>query len=147
MIRRRSALLVLPLVVGGLVACGGGGDSESGSDAFCTPMEELADYNAQAPQPDITGDWETVKSDLLASAESARPLYDDAIAEAPEAARGYLETLKDYTDEILVAVEESESAEDFVSAFGAPSQAVLTATEELDTYIQETCGFGLTQSG
>ncbi len=147
MMRRRSALLILPLLPG-LVACGGDDDSSSsGSDEFCTTADELANYNALAPQLDVTADWETIKGELLVSAESALPLYDDAVASAPEEARSNLETLQDYTDEILVVLEESESVDDFIGAFAAPSPEILTATEELDAYLQETCGFGLTQSG
>ncbi|MGI9051070.1 MAG: hypothetical protein ACR2HQ_00185 [Ilumatobacteraceae bacterium] len=119
---------------------------DAGGEEFCATAEELANYNAEAPQLDVTADWETIKGELLASAESALPLYHDAIASAPDEAQGNLETLQAYTDEILVGLEESESVDEFISAFSAPSQEILTATAELDEYLQENCGFGLTHS-
>lgn len=114
---------------------------------FCGPMEDLATYNAEAPVPDISGEWSELQDELLASAEEALPLYDDAIAAAPDDVRGNLETLRDYSDEVLGALEDSSSFEDFFGAIGTPSSEVTSAVEELNTYISENCGFELTESG
>ncbi|CAN5654215.1 MAG: hypothetical protein ACR2HP_15385 [Ilumatobacteraceae bacterium] len=126
----------------------GAGSAPSGEVAeFCGPMEDLANYNAEAPVPDISGDWSELQDELLASAEEALPLYDDAIAAAPDEVRGNLETLRDYSDEVLGALGESTSFEDFFGAIGTPSSEVTSAVQELDTYISENCGFELTESG
>lgn len=114
---------------------------------FCGPMEDLATYNAEAPVPDISGEWSELQDELLASAEEALPLYDDAIAAAPDDVRGNLETLRDYSDEVLGALEDSSSFEDFFGVIGTPSSEVTSAVEELNTYISENCGFELTESG
>jgi hypothetical protein len=122
----------------------GASGSDGGDSEFCEPMDELANYNANTPAPDVTGDWDDLKDELLASAEDALPLYDDAIAVAPDEARDDLETLRDYSDELLGAIQESSSFEDFFAAVGTPPDEVLTAAQDLNAYIAEECGIELT---
>ncbi len=168
--RRGPAWLVPAIVVvlGVLVACsesGGDGDEstpaasadtpDTGSDEpttptvaegleeFCGPMEALANYNSDTPQPDTSGDWESVQQQLLDAAGAALPLYDDAVAVAPDDVRGELEVLREYNAELIGLTEQATSVQDLLATMPAPSDEVLTATEDLDAYIQENCGFGL----
>lgn len=167
---RGAAWLAPALVAGALVACSGGGSDdggdvsapassdtpETGSDAttgptvaegleqFCGPMEALANYNADTPQPATSGDWETVQQELLDAAGAALPLYDDAVAVAPDEVRSELEVLREYSAELIGVTEQATSVDDLLATMPAPSDEVLTATEDLDAYIQENCGFGLT---
>jgi hypothetical protein len=167
--RRGPAWLLPALILGGLVACGDGGDGRGeeatpassvgstamgsvettptiaeGFEEFCGPMEALANYNSDTPQPDTSGDWGAVQQELLEAAGAALPLYDDAVAVAPDDVRTDLEVLRDYSVELISATEQATSVDDLLATMPAPSDEVLTATEELDAYIQENCGFGLT---
>ena len=71
-------------------------------------------------------------------------LYDDVIAVAPEEAAGQLETLRDYSQEVIDIAAEATSPEDFSTQLGTPPEEVLTAATELNDYITEACGFELT---
>jgi hypothetical protein len=72
------------------------------------------------------------------------PLYDEAVAVAPDEVRGELEVLREYSLELIGVTEKATSVDDLLATMPAPSDEVLTATEDLDAYIQEKCGFGLT---
>ena len=107
-------------------------------------MEELANFNAEAPPLDPTGEWATVQEEVVSQGNGAMGLYDNVIAVAPAEIEGQLQTLRDYSQEVIDAAEQATSAEDFANAIGTPPQDVLTAAEGVDTYIKEACGFGLT---
>ena len=107
-------------------------------------MEELASYNAEAPPLDETADWATVQDEVVSRGSGAMGLYDEVIAVAPAEVQGQLEMLRDYSQEVLDAAEQATSAEEFVNELGTPPEDVLTATTELNDYITEACGFGLT---
>ena len=115
--------------------------------AFCPPMERLATYNAETPQPDLSGDWAVVQDELLESAGGALPLYVDAIAVAPQEVRDDLETLHAYSERLLDIATDAESVDDLLAAMGAIPDDVLNATAELDNYVDANCGFGLTALG
>lgn len=111
---------------------------------FCGPMEELANYNAEAPPPDPAGEWVTVQEELVSRGNGAMGLYDEVIAVAPAEVEGQLATLRDYSQNVLDMAEEATSADEFATELGTPPQDVLTAATELNDYITEACGFGLT---
>ena len=107
-------------------------------------MEELANYNAEAPPLDPAGDWAAVQEEVVGRGNGAMGLYDDVIDVAPGEVEQQLETLRDYSQEVLDTAEQATSAEEFASELGTPPQDVLTAATELNDYITEACGFGLT---
>ncbi len=72
-------------------------------------MEALANYNSDTPQPDTSGDWESVQQQLLDAAGAALPLYDDAVAVAPDDVRGELEVLREYNAELIGLTEQATS--------------------------------------
>jgi hypothetical protein len=115
--------------------------------AFCPPMEQLATYNAETAQPDASGDWALVQDELLESAGGALPLYVDAIAAGPDEVRDELETLHAYNERLLEIAAGAESVDDLLAAVGAIPDDVLNATADLDAYVEEHCGFGLTALG
>lgn len=172
--RRTLPLLASAAIFGVLAACGGGGDSDDpsalsaatstgsavpdvtatttpggtfppGADpAFCDPMQRLANYNAATPSPDLESDWGTVQEEFAEARGQGTALYDEAIAAAPEDVRPNLETLRDYTNTVFDQIAGASSLEEFAAELGTPPENVISATRALDSYIQETCGFGLT---
>jgi hypothetical protein len=117
------------------------------SAEFCGPMEELANFNAESPALDPTGDWAAVQEELVNRGNGAMGLYDDVIAVAPDEATSQLETLRDYSQEVIDTAAEATSAEDFATQLGTPPSEVLTAATELNDYIAAACGFELTSGG
>ncbi len=107
-------------------------------------MEELANFNAEAPALDASADWATVQEEVVNRGNGAMGLYDNVIAVAPEEAVGQLETLRDYSQEVIDIAAEATSPEDFSTQLGTPPEEVLTAATELNDYITEACGFELT---
>lgn len=138
-----------PATTGGSDTTAGGdttGAAPTGNEEFCGPMEELANYNASQPDVDPEADWATLQADILSRSDEGFQLYDDALAVAPEDVAGDLQTLRGVTEEVIAAVEEATTLEEFAAGLdGLVTEEVSTATVNVDTYIQETCGFSLTQ--
>ena len=110
-------------------------------------MEELANFNAEAPRLDASTDWATVQEEVVNQGNGAMGLYDDVIAVAPEEAVGQLETLRDYSQEVIDIGRGSHVGRRLLDAARHPAGEVLTAATELNDYITEACGFELTSGG
>lgn len=114
------------------------------ADEFCGPMQTLAEYNGQENAIDTAGtDWPTVRAALLDTRDESDRLYGDAIEVAPLEIAGQLETLRDFSADALASAEEATSFEEFATVLQDVPEEVISATTELNDYVQENCGFGL----
>ena len=123
-----------------------GGPTPSSVPDDCDDLEELASYNASAPQMDPDMKWEDIQSELVSRSEDAERLYEGAIDAAPNEIVDDLETFREYTEEVLEAVRRSDSMEEFNEAFSGLGAIPQEAVVNIDTVLRERCGFGLSQS-
>ena len=123
-----------------------GGATSSGVPDDCDDLEELASYNASAPQMDPDMEWADIQAELVSRSEDAERLYGQAIDGAPNEIVDDLETLRDYTEEVLEAVRGSDSLEEFNEAFTELGAIPQEAVVNIDTILRERCGFGLSQN-
>ena len=163
----RRSLFVIPLALGGLLACSGDDDGNSGADAsttsaagsdetsagsaadepaataggddFCDRMEAIREI----PDPDLTGSWESAQEQIAAGKDEVLTAYDEAAAAAPEDLQEDLQTVRDFSDEVFEAIANSDSLEDLGTAIAVQPQDVIDASSRIEAYVQETCGFGL----
>ncbi len=163
----RRSLFVIPLALGGLLACSGDDDGSSGTDAsttsaagsdettagsaadepaataggddFCDRMEAIREI----PDPDLTGSWESAQEQIAAAKDEVLAAYDEAAAAAPEDLQEDLQTVRDFSDEVFEAIANSDSLEDLGTAIAVQPQDVVDASSRIEAYVQETCGFGL----
>ncbi len=161
------SLLLVPLLLGGLLACSGDDDEPSGGDAsttaaagadetiagsaasdpastaggddFCGRMEAIRDI----PDPDLTGSWESAQEQIAAGKDEALAAYDEAADAAPEDLQEDLQTVRDFSDEVFEAIANADSLEDLGTAIAVQPQEVVDASNRIETYVQDTCGFGL----
>jgi hypothetical protein len=112
--------------------------------AFCEPMEELANFNADAPTPDPGGSFEELQEQLLSVQDDADGLYGAAIENAPAEIADDLQRLADYTEETFDAIAEASSADEVFEFLTDTPEEVLEATTNLNAFIKENCGFELT---
>jgi hypothetical protein len=89
--------------------------------------------------------WEEVQAELASHSEEAERLYDQAMDGGPEQIADDLQTLRDYTDDVFDAAREAENLDEFVEAYTALGDAPLQAVVNIDTFLQEHCGFGLSE--
>ena len=87
-----------------------------------------------------------IQSELVSRSEDAERLYGEAIDSAPNEIVDDLETLRDYTEDVLEAVRRSDSMEEFNEAFSGLGAIPQEAVVNIDTVLRERCGFGLSQS-
>lgn len=121
------------------------GTDAGGSDDFCEAAQPLADFNAETEPLDMTAEFEVMRDQAVAVINDGLGLYDDAIDAAPDEIRGQIETLREINVSLVESLEDASSMEDFEAAvadLGTPE--VISATTDLNTYLTEECGFGLT---
>ena len=94
-----------------------GGATPSGVPDDCDDLEELATYNAGAPQMDPDMEWADIQAELVSRSEDAERLYRQAIDAAPNEIVDDLETFRVYTADVLEAVRASDTMEEFSDAF------------------------------
>ena len=123
-----------------------GGATPSSVPDDCDDLEELASYNASAPQMDPEMKWGEIQSELVSRSEDAERLYGEAIDSAPNEIVDDLETFREYTEDVLEAVRRSDSMEEFNEAFSGLGAIPQEAVVSIDTVLRERCGFGLSQS-
>ena len=67
-----------------------------------------------------SADWATVQEEVVSQGNGAMGLYDDVIAVAPEEAVGQLETLRDYSQEVIDTAAEATSPRRLLRRSSAP---------------------------
>lgn len=170
----RRSLLLVPLAIGGLLACSGDDDESAGGDAtstsaaatdqtnavsdasdpastagdpastaggddFCSRIEAVRDI----PDPDLMGSWESAQEQIADGKDDVLAAYDEAADAAPEDLQEDLQTVRDYSDEVFEAIANADSLEDLGTAIAVQPQDVVDASNRIETYVQDTCGFGL----
>lgn len=122
------------------------GDTGEAGD-FCATVQPLAEFNAEQPPLDTSGEFDVVQDSLVSTIEGGLVLYEDAVEAAPDDIRGQLETLQTFNEDIIPVIEDSSTLDEILESMTEMAdEDVLTATTELDSYLQDNCGFGLTQS-
>ena len=113
-------------------------------EAFCQALQDVVDHNTAAPDFDITLPWAEFQQQFMSTGEASSGLYDDAIANAPEAVADDLQVISDYSDAMFAQAGAATSTEEFQALIlELPTAEMSRARTELKGYVDTTCGLNL----
>ncbi|SNT30464.1 hypothetical protein [Rhodococcoides kyotonense] len=130
--------------------------AEGGSDAsseVCTKLQDISDYEMQSMTA-LAGadpaDWPALQAALTAYSTGLAEHYDPAIDVADEQTASDLTKLRDASSAATASAADAPSYEAFNEASTTSidvetAQAAIDASNRVDQYAQNTCGFSINQ--